>query len=174
MPQAFQDFLAAAKEGHADSQFNVALMYEQGLGVSKNEREALFWYENAASQGNMGAQFNLGVFYENGIGTDIDFLKANDWYRKASVQGDGLAIGNLGRLYIRGQGVKENKKAGVALLMVSATIDKSPENNASKNISAIRGLTTAMVTEAQALSTKTSQASNLLVPLDAFLNASNK
>jgi hypothetical protein len=35
------------------------------------------------------------------------------------VQGDALAIGNLGVLYVRGQGVKENKVAGVALLLVS-------------------------------------------------------
>jgi len=52
MPLAFQEFLAAAKEGHSDSQFNVALMYEQGLGVSKNEKEAFFWYGKSASQGN--------------------------------------------------------------------------------------------------------------------------
>ena len=76
MPQAFQEFLAAAKEGHSDSQFNVALMYEQGLGVSKNEKEALFWYGKSATKGNSGAQFNLGVLYENGIGTTIDYRKS--------------------------------------------------------------------------------------------------
>ncbi|GGG48693.1 hypothetical protein GCM10010976_20050 [Bizionia arctica] len=171
MPQAFKDFLEAAKEGHIDSQFNVALMYEQGLGVSKNEKEALFWYDSSASQGNAGAQFNLGWLYENGIGTTIDFAKANEWYRKASVQGDGLAIGNLGMLYVRGQGVKENKVAGIALLLLSATVDTSPENNARNNITATRGLSTAMVTEAQALSEAMGEANNLLVPFDTYLNA---
>lgn len=170
MPQAFQEFLAAAKEGHADSQFNVALMYEQGLGVSKNEKEAFFWYGKSASQGNAGAQFNLGVLYENGIGTTIDYAKANEWYRKASEQGDGLAIGNLGMLYIRGQGVQENKVAGMALLLTSATMDTSPENHARNNITATRGLTTAMFTEAQALSDEMILAENVLVPLDIYLN----
>ena len=28
MPLAFKEFLAAAKEGHADSQFNLGVMYE--------------------------------------------------------------------------------------------------------------------------------------------------
>ncbi|MDW5290244.1 tetratricopeptide repeat protein [Formosa sp. PL04] len=172
MPQAFQDFLEAAKEGHADSQFNVALMYEQAIGVSKNEKEAFFWYGKSAAQGNTGAQFNLGVLFENGRGTAIDFAKANEWYRKASVQGDGLAVGNLGMLYVRGQGVKENKIAGVALLLMSATIDTSPENNARNNITATRGLTTAMVTEAQALSEEMGEANNPLVPLDAYLKIS--
>lgn len=169
MPQAFKEFLAAAKEGHANSQYNVAVMYEQGLGVSKNEKEAFFWYGKSAAQGNSGAQFNLGVLFENGRGTKIDFAKANEWYRKASVQGDGLAVGNLGMLYIRGQGVKVNKVAGVALLLLSTAMDTTPENQAKNNISATRGLTTAMVTEAQSLSDEMRTAKNILVPLDTYL-----
>ena len=172
MPLAFKDFLASAKEGHDYSQFNVALMYEQGLGVNKNEKEAFFWYGKSALQGNSAAQFNLGVLFENGRGTKVDFAKANEWYRKASVQGDGLAIGNMGMLYIRGQGVKENKVAGVALLLLSTTVDTSPENQAKNNISSTRGLTVAMVTEAQTLSDEMSKAKNILVPLDTYLEES--
>ena len=169
LPLAYKKFLAAAKEGHADSQFNVALMYERGIGVSKDEKEAVVWYGKAASQGSAAAQFNLGVLYENGRGTKIDFAKANELYRKASVQGDALAIGNLGMLYVRGQGVKENKVAGVALLLVSATLDPSPENHAKQNLTGIRGLTSEMVVAAQALSGELSRAKNLLVPLDRYL-----
>jgi TPR repeat protein len=92
LPLAYKAFLAAAKEGHADSQFNVASMYEQGIGVGKDEREAVVWYDKAASQGSAAAQFNLGVLYENGRGTNVDFAKANEWYRKASAQGDGRRV----------------------------------------------------------------------------------
>jgi hypothetical protein len=169
LPLAYKEFLIAAKEGHSDSQFNVALMYELGIGIDKNEKEAVNWYDKSASQGNSAAQFNLGVLYENGRGTQIDYLKANEWYRMASVQGDALAIGNLGMLYLRGQGVKENKIAGVALLLVSATMDPSPQNHAKQNISATRDLTYEMIAEAQALSEKLSGANNLLVPLDLYL-----
>ena len=170
MPLAYKEFLAAAKEGHADSQFNVALMYERGIGVGKDEKEAVVWYGKAASQGNAAAQFNLGVLYENGRGTEVDFAKANEWYRKASVQGDALAIGNLGMLYMRGQGVKENKVVGVALLLRSATLDPSPENHAKQNLAATRGLTTEMIAAARALSEELSSAKNLLVPLDKALS----
>ena len=169
MTQAYTKFMAGAKEGHADSQFNVGLMNEKGIGIAKNEKQAIVWYTKAANQGNAGAQFNLGVLYENGIGTAIDYTSANKWYRKAAVQGDGLAIGNLGMLYIRGQGVKENKIAGMALLMSSVTVDSSPENNAKSNLSTTKGLTVAMIGEAQALSEKMNKAKNLLVPLDAYL-----
>ena len=138
-------------------------------GLARIEKEAVVWYGKSAAQGNAAAQFNLGVLYENGRGTKVDFAKANEWYRKASVQGDALAIGNLGMLYVRGDGVKENKVAGVALLLISATADQSPENNAKRNISATRGLTTEMIVEAQALSEELSSAKNLLVPLDQYL-----
>jgi len=169
LPLAYQEFLTAANDGHADSQFNVGLMYEQGIGVSKDEMEAIEWYTKSALQDNSAAQFNLGVLYENGRGTAIDYAKANEWYRKASVQGDPLAIGNLGMLYVRGQGVKENKVAGVALLLVSATMDPSPQNHAKQNITATRGLSTEMITEAQSLAQELSAANNLLVPLDNYL-----
>lgn len=172
IPLAFQKFQAAAKEGHVDSQFNLGLMYEKGIGVVRNEKEAVAWYGKAAAQGNAPAQYNLGVMCENGRGTPVNFALANKWYRKASVQGDGLAIGNLGMLYIRGQGVKENKVAGVALLLLSAKIENSPENTAKKNISSTSGLSTAMVAEAQELLNKMSNTSKMMTPLDQYLKNS--
>jgi hypothetical protein len=174
LPLAYKEFLIAANDGHSDSQFNVALMFEQGIGVNKDEKEAFIWYNKAASQGNVAAQFNLGVLYENGRGTNINYVKANEWYRKASAQGDALAIGNLGMLYMRGQGVKENKVVGVALLLMSATLDSSPENHAKQNIAATRGLTSEMVVEAQTLFDELSSTKNLLVPLDHYLKESEK
>ena len=107
LPLAYREFLTAAKGGHADSQFNVALMFEKGIGVGKDEKEAVVWYGKSASQGNSAAQFNLAVLFENGRGTKVDFAKANKWYRKAAVQGDALAIGNLGMLMCA---AKESKK----------------------------------------------------------------
>lgn len=169
LPLAYKEFKASADEGHADSQFNVALMYENGIGVEKDTKQALAWYGKSAAQGNAAAQYNLAVFYENGRGTAVDFAKAREWYRKAAAQGDPLAIGNLGMLYVRGDGVKVNKVAGVALLMMSATMDTSPENTAKRNIASTRGLTAEMVAEAQTLSGQMSGVKDLLVPLDVYL-----
>jgi TPR repeat protein len=171
IPLAYKEFRAAAEDGHADSQFNLGLMYEQGIGVSKDEKEAIVWYRKSAVQGNAPAQFNLGVLYENGRGTAVDFAQANEWYRKASAQGDALAIGNLGMLYLRGQGVKENEVAGLALLLYSATMDVSPENHAKQNIAATRGLTSNMIAAAQTLLAEMNSAKNVLVPLDQYLKA---
>lgn len=170
LPLAYQKFLLGAKDGHLNSQYNLALMYENGIGIKKNEKEALAWYTKASTAGNSAAQYNLGVLYENGRGTPVNFAKANQWYRKAALQNDGLAIGNLGMLYIRGDGVKVNKTAGIALLLLSMQVDQSPENTAKQNISKTSGLTKNMIADAQALSDKMFKAGkNRLVPLDQFL-----
>ena len=169
LPLAFKKFREAATAGHAGSQFNLALMYEQGIGVGKDEKEAVVWYGKSAAQGNAAAQFNLGVMYENGRGTKVDFAKANQWYRRASIQGGALAIGNLGMLYLRGDGVKESQVAGVALLLLSASRDQSAENHAKQNLAAARGLTAEMIAAAQTLFNDLGSAQNLLLPLDKYL-----
>ena len=166
---AFKEFSEAAEEGHSDSQFNLGLMYENGLGVSKEEKMAVAWYLKAALRGNSNAQYNLAVLYENGRGTDINFAQANHWYREAAVQGDGLAIGNLGMLYMRGQGVKEDKIAGLALLMLSVGMDNSPVNHAKRNISSTRGLTPEIIAAAQTLSLEMTKAKNVMDPFDQYM-----
>ena len=168
-PLAAKEFRAAAKEGHADSQFNLGLMYEKGIGVNKDEKEAVVWYLKAALQGNSYAQYNLAVLYENGRGGDVNFAQAHQWYRKAAEQGDGLAVGNLGMLYLRGQGVGKDKVAGLALLLLSIKMDHSSENRAKQNVSLIKGLTPEILAEAQTLSLEMGEDKNLLLPLDRYL-----
>ena len=88
LPVAYKEFRASAEEGHADSQFNVALMYEKGIGVAKDEKEAVAWYTKSAEQGNSAAQFNLGVLYETGQGVSVDRITAYMWYGRAALAGD--------------------------------------------------------------------------------------
>jgi uncharacterized protein len=171
LPLAVKEFRAGAETNDADCQYNLALMYERGIGVAKDEKKARFWYQKSAKQGNSSAQFNLGVLYENGRGGNVDFAKANQWYRKAAAQGDALAIGNLGMLYLRGDGVKVNKVAGVALLIRSATLDSSPENYAKRNLATPRGFSAETIAQARTLDSQMSQAKNLLVPLDQYLKS---
>lgn len=171
VPLAVKEFRTAAEAGDANCQYNLALMYERGIGVGKDEKEAVVWYRKSAEQGNSNAQFNLGVLYENGRGTAVDFAEANRWYRKAAVQGDALAIGNLGMLYLRGDGVKADKVAGVALLMLSATMDSSPANHAKQNLAKARGLTVETITAAQALRSEFGKSKDLLIPLDQHLKS---
>lgn len=48
-----------AQAGDPDAQYNLAYLYENGLGVPKNEAKALELYQQAADQGHSAAQNNL-------------------------------------------------------------------------------------------------------------------
>ncbi|MEI6066460.1 MAG: SEL1-like repeat protein [Methylococcaceae bacterium] len=48
-----------AQEGNPDAQYNLAYLYENGLGVPKDETRALDLYQQAADQGHPVAQNNL-------------------------------------------------------------------------------------------------------------------
>ena len=42
---AFKWFLLAAENGHAEAQFILGSMYEQGIGVKQDSVQAQMWYE---------------------------------------------------------------------------------------------------------------------------------
>jgi TPR repeat protein len=81
-------FLKAANQGHADAQFKLGQIYENGFGVATDYKKAKEWYEKAADQRHANAQYALGWLYENGRGTVTDCDKAKEWYRKAADQRD--------------------------------------------------------------------------------------
>ena len=85
--KAFSLLLPVAKEGNSFAQYNIALMYAQGLGVEKNEEEAVKWYRKAAEQNDPDAQTNLGLMYAQGRGIARDYQEAMKWYVKAAEKG---------------------------------------------------------------------------------------
>jgi TPR repeat protein len=50
-----------ANAGDADAQYNLAYIYENGLGVPKDEAKALELYQQAANQGHSPAQDNANA-----------------------------------------------------------------------------------------------------------------
>jgi len=69
-----------AEQGHRTAAFNVAVLYEKGLGTAQDYREALRWYRKAAELGDLEAAFNVATFYEKGAGVDKDSQEARKWY----------------------------------------------------------------------------------------------
>jgi TPR repeat protein len=49
--------LERAKGGDIESQFILAMLYEDGIGVKINTSEAESWYRRSAENGNSNAQF---------------------------------------------------------------------------------------------------------------------
>ena len=57
--RALAEWRPLAEHGDAVAQFNLGLMYQDGLGVLQDDAEAARWYRLAAEQGNSVAQVNL-------------------------------------------------------------------------------------------------------------------
>ena len=56
---ALKEWKPLAEQGVTEAQFNLALMYEKGVGVPQDYKEAVRWYTLAAEQGIREAQYNL-------------------------------------------------------------------------------------------------------------------
>jgi hypothetical protein len=82
--EALALWLPLAEQGMAAAQFNVAVLYEQGLGVTKSDVEAARWYGAAAERGDVGAQLKIGSLYEQGVGVARDLDRAGFWYDEAA------------------------------------------------------------------------------------------
>ena len=93
---AFREFKPLAESGNARAQFNLGVMHTRGLGVSRDDAEAVKWYHRAAEQGDAGAQYSLGVMYAEGKGVPRDLARAVEWYRLAAAQGFAMAMNNPG------------------------------------------------------------------------------
>lgn len=73
-------FVPLANSGDAHAQFNLALMYHSGLGVGRDENEAVKWYLKAAESGSDMARTYLAVGYGEGwFGLQQDATKARYW-----------------------------------------------------------------------------------------------
>jgi len=115
----------------------LGLLYQQGRGVTKDNKRAARWYREAAEAGLPEAQFNLGYLYERGLGLKADGPKAAVWYRRAALQGEAQAFRSLGMLYaVGGRVPRDDAKA---LFWLSLVTDESDDLTAIKALIRKRG-----------------------------------
>ena len=77
----------AAEQGQIVAQYNLAVMYGEGLGIPQNSAEAVIWYRKAAERGLPDAQVQLGTMIGAGKGVARDFVEAYLWLELAVAQG---------------------------------------------------------------------------------------
>jgi len=83
-----------AEQGNADAQLRLGLMYREGNGVPKDDKQAVAWLSKAAEQGQVEAQENLGFSYAKGLGVERDWVQAGKWFSIAAASGKESAINN--------------------------------------------------------------------------------
>lgn len=104
-----------ANLGDARAQYNLGLLYDQGLGVPQSDALALRWYTQAAERGEPRAQYNLGIMYMNGQGTAPDPVLAYYWFSLAVAQGESKA--SEARDYVMEQMSAEQITRGQQMVM---------------------------------------------------------
>ena len=91
----FNEIKKLAEKGDSDAQYKLGQMYRKGKGISRDYKQAAYWYTKAAEQGNAHAQFFLGKMYWMGKGIPQDEKQAVKqavyWWTKAAEQGNAHA-----------------------------------------------------------------------------------
>ena len=80
--KALQYIVKFANQGNAYFQYDLAVCYNIGNGVAKNEIEALSWYEKAAVGLCPDALLTLGNMYYEGKGVNKNYAEALEYYKK--------------------------------------------------------------------------------------------
>ncbi len=100
--QAAEVCTAAAVNGNAGAQRNLASLYDHGHGVHGSDDDAARWYSKAASGGDREAMYQVAMEYEHGHGVKKDESSAAQWYARAADAGHPLAQYALGEAYEKG------------------------------------------------------------------------
>jgi len=92
--KAYKWLKLSSDQGNPIGMYNLAVLYEQGIGIPKDTTISLALYAKAfqpmhtlAETGNFRAQVNLGYILETGAGTKENLQKALHWYEKAAHKG---------------------------------------------------------------------------------------
>ena len=99
---AFREATARLDRDPADAAAMTLLgeLYNQGLAVRPNAREAAEWYRLAARRGDRHAMASLGLMALDGRGMDRDLALGRDWLERAAAAGEPTAAYNLARLLL--------------------------------------------------------------------------
>ena len=101
-------FQSAADRGHANSQNELGLHFQNGDGIPANPSKAAEWYQKAIDQNHAAAMVNLGLLHVRGLGVVRDYGLAVKLFNAAASQGDAWALNNLGSMYEMGWGLPKD------------------------------------------------------------------
>lgn len=104
-PTEAQDWLALAKKGIPDAQYNLGIIYSY---ADRNLPDAVNWLRRAAKTGYAPAQYQLAEYYALGLGVSKNPAEAKKWYERSANQGLPVAEYYLASVYHFAVGVPHN------------------------------------------------------------------
>jgi TPR repeat protein len=128
----------AAAKGDTNAMFQLACIYQQGSGVSKDRVKAAQCYRKAADGGNTSAMVLYGHLGRNtGYGVPLDDAQSAAWYRKAANLGDASGMFWLGMAYWTGRGVSPDSAEAYKWLNLSAANGQGDTRKRSADVRAL-------------------------------------
>lgn len=109
-PETFKRLLNQAELGDSTAQFDVAQMYQQGVGVPQSMKLAIKFYHMAAAQNDLPSEYHLGLIYLQGLSVDADVSVGMDWLLDAAFKGNYYAQYAVARIYENGYRDKDGRE----------------------------------------------------------------
>jgi len=73
---AAEFFQKSCDNDNAEACYNLANMYDSGLGIYKDDQKAVMLFTKACDGGFIDSCYNLGMMYDSGEGVTKDVVKA--------------------------------------------------------------------------------------------------
>lgn len=129
MQEAF-NYMYKAATGQAPIEFAwfyLGLYYFNGVGCSRNYKEAMKWWKKGTESTSIGdmqreCMFNVAEMYSGEFEIKRDEEQAMFWYKKAAEQGHPSAASSLGWGYFQGRGVERNEVEAVKWWRIAANL----------------------------------------------------
>lgn len=117
---ARQVFQTLADKNDPAGEIWLAHLYQEGLGVAPDARQAVTLLTKAADAGSAEAAGRLGKLYLDGDGVLQDVGAAQSWLTRAAQAGDVAAQRELGLLYDNGLGTAKDPRKAYVWLDIAA------------------------------------------------------
>lgn len=75
-----------AEKGNTTALVNLANLFQQGQGVTEDQKHAMTYVRKAAELGDARAQYELGIAYEKGTVVERNIEHATEWLKKSAEQ----------------------------------------------------------------------------------------
>lgn len=105
-----------AKKSDYFVQYNLGVMYRDGIRVKKDLDKAIYWFKLSAEQGFDNAEVNLGQLYEINNNPELAF----SWTYKSATKNNLMAINNLAKYCLIGFGTPKSIERSFALYSLAA------------------------------------------------------
>ncbi len=127
-----------AEGGHPKAQHVLGMLYQNGLGVEKDIKIAIYWLEKAAAQGLKEAESYLGHLYLDGKVVTRDVDKAEKYMLLAAQHGEREAQVHLGLMYLDDKTAKKDLKSASIWLHAAALQDSEEAKKALEKIPGVK------------------------------------